>query len=106
MIDYGKAPVKQGRLSVTKESEFVEEVRQWVKDNPDAWEYYMLIVKTESAFGELSPAYPLQILRHRHKVSIQNAASPILARMAMEQDENVRFRLAKSKYDGYFEVAL
>lgn len=101
MIDYGKPPSKQGKLPITPEWEFVQEVRQWVRDNPDTWDYYMQIVKAESAFGELSPAYPLQIIRHRKRISIRNAASPILARLAMEQDDTVRFRLARSKYDGY-----
>lgn len=106
MIDYGKAPSNQSGLPITDEAAFVMEMREWAKDNPAAWEYYMMIVKTESAFGELSPAYPLQILRHRRKVSIRNAASPILARMAMEEDSTIRFRLAESKYDPYFEVVL
>lgn len=106
MIYYGEKPSNQGVLPITPEWEFVKEVRQWAKDNPEAWEYYMTIVRTESKYGELSPAYPLQILRHRLRISIRNAASPILARMAMEEDDKVRFRLARSKYDGYFEVAL
>lgn len=106
MIDYGKSPSNQSAFPITDEAAFVQEVREWAKENPAAWEYYMMIVRTESAFGELSPAYPLQILRHRRKVSIRNAASPILARMAMEADDSVRFRLAASKYDPYFEVAL
>lgn len=106
MIDYGKAPSNQSAFPITDEAAFVMEMREWAKECPDIWDYYMLIAQTESAFGELSPNYALQILRHRKKVSIRNGAAPILARMAMEQNENVRFRLAASKYDPYFEVAL
>lgn len=106
MIDYGDRPSNQSALPITDEAAFVQEIREWAKENKAAWEYYMIIVRTESAFGELSPNYPIQILRHRKHVSIRNAAAPILARMAMEEDDSVRFRLAKSKYDAYFEVRL
>lgn len=106
MIYYGEKPSNQTSLPITKEADFVQEIREWVKSNPDAWEYYMFIVKSECAFGDLSPNYPIQILRHRKKVSIRNGAAPILARLALEQDSSLKFRLAKSKYDAFFEVKL
>lgn len=106
MIYYGEKPSNQSAFPVTPESEFVDVIRKWIEDNPESWNYYLTIAKTESVFGELSPNYPIQILRHRRKVSIPNAAAPILARLALEQDQSIRFRLAKSKYDAYFEVKL
>lgn len=106
MIDYGERPSNQSMLPITDDAEFVKEVRQWVRDNPDAWDYYLMTARLECSFGKVSPNYLMQILRHRKKVSIRNGAAPILARMALEQDETLRFRLARSRYDGYFEVAL
>ena len=108
MIDYGEKPSNQNKLEIEDDSGFLlmQEARQWVKDNPKAWELYLMIAKAESMFGELSPNYAIQILRHRHKVSIRNGYAPVLARIAMEQDSMIRFRLAKSKVDGFCEVKL
>ena len=108
MIDYGDEPSNQSKLGLEDDGGFLlmQEVRQWVNDNPEAWEKYILIARSESAFGELSPNYAIQILRHRHKVSIRNGYAPVLARIAMEQDDYIRFRLAKSKVDGFCEVML
>lgn len=106
MIDYGVAPSNQSELPITDGFELMQEVREWVKDNPDAWELYLIIAKAECMFGEISPNYVIQILRHRHKVSVRNGYAPVLARIAMEQDDTIRFRLARSKVDGFCEVAL
>lgn len=108
MIDYGEDPSNQSKFGLEDDGGFLlmQEVRQWVDDNPGAWEVYMIIAKAESAFGKISPNYVMQILRHRHKVSVRNAYAPVLARIAMEQDDEIRFRLAKSKVDGFCEVAL
>lgn len=108
MIDYGEKPSNQNKLKLDDDGGFLlmQEVRQWIEDNPKAWEIYMLIAKTESRFGEMSPNYVIQLIRHRHKVSVRNGYAPVLARIAMEQDSGVRFRLAKSKVDGFCEVKL
>lgn len=108
MIDYGEEPSNQSKLELEDDSGFLlmQEVRKWVDDNPSDWELYLIIAKAESTFGAISPNYVIQILRHRHKVSVRNGYAPVLARIAMEQDEDVRFRLAKSKVDGFCEVKL
>lgn len=108
MIDYGEKPSNQNKMELEDDGGFLlmQEVRQWIEDNPKAWEIYMMIAKAESRFGEMSPNYAIQILRHRHKVSVRNGYAPVLARIAMEQDDMVRFRLAKSKVDGFCEVKL
>lgn len=106
MIDYGKAPSNQSAFPITDEAEFVREIREWAREDRESWMAYMSIVRDESEYGELSPNLPLQILRHRKKVSIRNGAAPILARMALEEDSTIRFRLAASKYDPFFEVVL
>ena len=104
MIDYGKAPSLQTELPITDGYELVEEVVNWVKENPVVWEQYMNICVMEGAYGVLSPNYVKEVLRHRCKVSIRNAYSPVLARMAMEMNPKLRFRLAKSKVDAFFDV--
>ena len=108
MIDYGEEPSNQSKLEIEDDDGFLlmREVRQWVEDNPKGWELYLMIAKAESMFGEISPNYAIQILRHRHKVSVRNGYAPVLARIAMEQDDGIRFRLAKSKVDGFCEVKL
>ena len=108
MIDYGEKPSNQNKLEIEDDEGFLlmQEARQWIEDNPKGWELYLMIAKAESTFGEISPNYVIQILRHRHKVSVRNGYAPVLARIAMEQDNNVRFRLAKSKVDGFCEVKL
>lgn len=106
MIDYGEAPSNQTALPLTDGYDLMQEVRKWIEDNPDAWDRYMMIAVTESVYGEISPNYVIQILRHRHKVSVRNGFAPVLARIAMEQNDRVRFRIARSKVDGYCEVKL
>lgn len=106
MIDYGEKPSNQNQLSFADGFDLMQEVRQWVKDHPWEWAMYMNIAIMESAYGDISPNYAIQVLRHRHKVSIKNGYAPALARIAMEQSKRVRFRLAKSKVDGFCEVKL
>lgn len=106
MIDYGEKPSNQSQLEIGEGYIDMQKAREWVANNPKAWEIYMMIAETESRFGELSPNYPIQIIRHRHKISLRNGLAPFLARIAMEQSDTVRFRLAKSKADGFCEVKL
>ena len=106
MIDYGEKPSNQRQFSFAEGFDLMQEVRQWVKDHPTEWRWYMGIALTESAYGEMSPNYAIQVLRHRHKVSIRNSYAPALARIAMEQSDKVHFRLAKSKVDGFCEVKI
>lgn len=106
MIDYGKRPSNQTQLPFADGYDLMQEVRQWTRDNPESWDNYLKIARAESAFGDVSPNYAIQILRHRYKVSVRNSYAPVLARIAMEQDGRIRFRLARSKVDGFCEVAL
>ena len=106
MIEIGQAASNQTALPVTDPFEEMQEVRKWVEDNPDAWGRYMAIAREESRFGTLSPSYVVEILRHRHRISISTNWKPALARIAMEQDGGIRFRLHKSKFDAYTEAVL
>ena len=80
--------------------------REWVAGHPDEWGYYMQLARLESIHAPASPNYLLQALRHRYHVSIANSLASALARIALEQDYKLRFRLAKSKVDGFTEAAL
>ena len=106
MIDYGEKPSNQCELPITAGHALMEDVRAWIEDNPEAWEKYLQIARNESFFGEVSPNLVIQLLRFRQKVSVRNSYAPVLARIAMEQDSNIRFRLARSKVDGFCEVKL
>lgn len=106
MIDYGQSPTNQTELPIVSAYDEMQEVRQWVDAHPVAWRQYMAIARTESAFGSLSPSYVVEILRHRHKVSVRTAWKPALARLAMEQDGSIDFRLARSKFDPFVGAVL
>lgn len=53
-----------------------------------------------------SPNLMLQLMRNEFRVSVPNAYAAPLARIAMEQDSSIRFRLARSKVDGWTEAVL
>lgn len=84
MIDYGKPPSNQSelRLGDSDEAEWAK-AREWVEDHPDDLEWYIAFAREH------------------------NGASPnALARMAMERDPELRFKLAKSRFDGFTEAVL
>lgn len=99
-------PSNQNALPIDKAYELNVQAREWVENHPGYWETYMMIAKTESKFGTLSPNYPLALLRHRHKVKLKTDFAPYLARIATEQDPEIRFRMRKSRADGFCEVRL
>lgn len=106
MINYGEAPSNQKQLEIMDGYTLTQEVRQWVEDNPEIWKKYLQVAAIESTYGEMSPNYAIEVLRHRHKVSIRNGYAPVLARLAMEKSDKIRFRIARSKVDGYFDLKL
>lgn len=106
MIDFGEKPSNQTQLGVTDGYDLMQEVREWVEGHPAEWERYLDIATSESAYGEVSPNYAIQVLRHRCRVSIPNSYAPALARLAMEKSDRIRFRIAKSKVDGFCDMIL
>lgn len=107
MIDYGEAPSNQCQLDTNeKGAKLMRDARAWIEANPDAWEGYMIIAKSNSVGGKASPNYVLQTVRNSYRVSVRNALAPALARIAMEIDPSVNFRLAKSQADGFCEAVL
>lgn len=111
-IDCGASPDNQMKLDLPgindDGAELMKEAREWrMRNHMGAWLDYMNIARRCCSGGQqASPNYVLQSLRNERKVSIPNSFAPCLARIAMEEDKNLTFRLAKSKVDGFCEVKL
>ena len=123
---YGKDPSNQlafEGIGLSGET-IMTQARDWIVANPDHFERYLRLARFQvmkSKDGKAStnackewlrtgldvnwsfPGGALTFAPHR-RVSIPNALSPALARIAMEMDENLNFRLAASKTDGYTET--
>ena len=106
MIDYGEKPSNQMQLDMPgyqdEGKELMDEARKWAALHFEEFMWYKAQARAASVNGgKASPNYLLQSMRHHFKVSIPNAYAPCLARIAMEQDKTIKFRLAKSKVDGF-----
>ena len=106
MIDYGEKPSNQMQLDMPgyqdEGKELMDEARKWAALHFEEFMWYKAQARAASVNGgKASPNYLLQSMRHHFKVSIPNAYAPCLARIAMEQDKGIQFRLAKSKVDGF-----
>ena len=111
MRRYGEEPSNQMELELPGLSssgmELMDEARRWVmRHRFEEWAWYMALARTESEGGKASPNYCLQAMRRHFKCEVPNAYAPCLARIAMEQDSTVRFRLARSKVDGFTKAKL
>lgn len=113
MRKYGAPPSNQTQLDLPGLSqegqELMEDARRWAARHWDEWQWYKNLARREcmeSKDGKASPNYCLQAMRRQFRCEIPNAYAPCLARMAMEQSKNIRFRLAKSKVDGFTEAVL
>lgn len=103
MIDYGSEPSMQMELPGlgSDGEELMKEARHWAAVHYDEFQWFKREALRESMSGKPSPNFLLQSMRHRFKVSVKNAYAPCLARIAMEQDSRIKFRIAKSKVDGF-----
>lgn len=111
MRAYGEPPGNQMGLDLPGYGqgglELMREARGWVSAHMAEWCWYKRLAHEECARGgKASPNYCLQATRREFRVEIPNAYAPCLARIAMEEDAALQFRLAKSKVDGYTEVRL
>ena len=109
MIDYGKEPSDQMQLGIEGLTdggyELMEDARRWAALHFNEFMWYKAQARQACVNGgKASPNFILQSMRHHFKVSVPNAYAPCLARIAMEQDKGIVFRLAKSKVDGFCEV--
>lgn len=109
MRNYGDKPSNQAKIGLEGDTDYekVENVRQWIRDNPVEWFRYKEIVTQYNKIGhDISPNYALYTLRELYRVSIANGAAPILARLAKEEQPELKFRMAKSRFDGYIGAVL
>lgn len=112
MRSYGPPPDNQMRLQMPglgdDGMELMEDARRWMMTHRfKEWEWYMAFARAECAGGgKASPNFCLQAMRRHFKCEIPNAYAPALARIAMEQDSTITFRLAKSKVDGFTTARL
>lgn len=109
MIDYGHEPSNQMQLDgLTDEGgELMREVRGWTREHITEFTWYKRMARTKCADGgKASPNFCLQAMRDHFRVSVPNAYAPALARIAMEEDPNIRFRVAKSMVDGFTTAVL
>lgn len=102
----GPPPDNQMRLDLDCISgrELMEDARLWAARHPDEWRYYKSMAREQSP--KASPNLVLQLMRARFKVEVANAFAAAFARIAMEEDSRIDFRLARSKCDGYARVRL
>ena len=84
----------------------MREARRWCARHWDEFNWYKNEAARLSADGYASPNFVLQSMRSRFRVSVPNAYAAPMARIAMEQRGDVRFRIAKSKVDGFTEAVL
>ena len=111
MINPGKEPSNQMAMEFegfTDEGlELMKEARKWAVSHISEWSWYKGFALSQCADGnEASPNFVLQSMRNRFHCEIKNGMAPALARIAMEEDPRIRFRLAKSKVDGFAKVKL
>ena len=85
------------------------DARRWVYSHPDEWAWYMDAARAECGRthdGKASPNRCIYGMRIRFGVELPNHYAPYLARIAMEQDESIRMRVARSDADGYTTAVL
>ncbi len=110
MIEYGKPASNQMELELpgfsTEGQELMEEARLWAARHYSEWQWFKAEARRDSVNGYASADYLLQAMRRKFKVSVKNAFAPCFARIAMEEDANIKFRTAESKVDGFTKVKL
>ena len=110
MRAYGKEPDNQMELELPGLTgsgyELMQEARGWVNSHIREWSWYKQFALGECSNGKASPNFCLQSMRRHFKCEIPNAYAPALARIAMEEDSRLEFRLAKSKVDGFTKARL
>lgn len=111
MIRYGDPPSNQSQLDLPGLSDWgqktMEEARHWVAVHYDEFMWYKRLARGKNSQGsKASPNFCLQSMREHFRIEIPNAYAPCLARIAMEDDKRLEFRLAKSKVDGFTTARL
>lgn len=85
------------------------DARAWVEAHPDEWAWYKRNARQEcrrTHDGKASPNRALYGMRIAFSIELPNHFAPYLARIAMEQDPEIRMRVAKSDADQYTTARL
>ena len=85
------------------------DARAWVEEHPDEWSWYKSQARRECARthdGKASPNRCIYGMRIAFGIELSNHFAPYLARIAMEQDESIRMRIARSDADMYTTARL
>lgn len=113
MINYGQSPDNQTQLELPGVNDRARAIwndaKIWTLTHFSEWSYYRANALKECELatdGKASPNLCLSDVRRRFHVEIPNAWAPALARMAMEEDPRLDFRLAKSMFDACASVKL
>ena len=85
------------------------DARAWVEAHPDEWAWYLRNARQEckrTHDGKASPNRALYGMRIAFSIELPNHMAPYLARIAMEQDPEIRMRVARSDADQYTTAVL
>ena len=85
------------------------DARAWVAAHPEEFAWYKANAKRECSKThdrKASPNRALYGMRIQFGIELPNHFAPYLARIAMEQDPEIRMRVARSDADQYTTAAL
>lgn len=104
MIDCGKPPSSQSELRPGDSDEAERaRAREWAEDRPDDFERRPALAREHHG---ASPSFTIQMMRAVRHASVGNGRAAAPARTAMERDPDLRFKLAKPRFDGFAEAVL
>lgn len=93
----------------SKGEQRMAESRAWVASHPDEFGWYKDNARrecTRTHDRKASPNRCIYGMRIRFGIELPNHMAPYLARIAMEQDPEIRMRVARSDADSYTTAAL
>lgn len=110
MKSFGRPPSNQMELELpgcgSEGDALMARARLWAGRHYEEFSWYKDLARRESECGKASPNFCLQSMRRQFRCEIPNAFAPCLARIAMEQEPGLRFRLARSRVDGFTTAEL
>ena len=111
MIDYGPAPDNQMQMQLEgftdAGKELMDEARIWASQHFQEFSFFKRFgYQSMGKDGKASPGAAREAMRAKFGISFPNKLSAPLARIAMEQDPQCHFRVAKSKTDGFTTARL
>ena len=106
-----EAPSNQSALPGLdpKGEQRMAEARAWVAAHPEEWGWYRRNARQEcrrTHDGKASPNRCIYGMRIAFSIELPNHMAPYLARIAMEQDPDIRMRVARSDADQYTTAVL